>query len=64
MGAEERWKVWEQKKKDMENPIADVSPTDMLTTLVHASASFMLRTGLLLQYEGLSEYQEDWTQRQ
>ena len=52
------------KEEGYKGLMADVSPMDMLTTLVRASASFMLNTGRLLQYERLSEYQEDWVQRQ
>ena len=53
----------EAKEEVYKGLMADVSPMDMLTTLVRASASFMLNTGRLLQYERLSEYQEDWIQR-
>ena len=33
-----------------------ISVKEMLTKFVHSAASFMLRTGLLLQYERLSTY--------
>ena len=61
---EERWSFWEGVKRRKRDPMGHISVEEMLTKFVHSAASFMLKTGLLLQYERLSTYQQDWEQRQ
>lgn len=52
--SEEKWDFWQQKERDMKNPMGEITLQDMLTKHVRSSAHFSLRTGLLLQYERLS----------